>query len=80
MHNTYLIRNLLKYLETQEDETRRKIKKIHVTLSEFGAVPVRHFLAHFKEAVFGTRWSDMAVAVKKARFGPEFVITKIEFK
>ncbi|MDP1852620.1 MAG: hydrogenase/urease maturation nickel metallochaperone HypA [Candidatus Omnitrophota bacterium] len=80
MHETHLIDNILKYLKNEESKTRRKIKKIHVTLSEFGAITAQHFLEHFKEVTSGTKWSGLTIVIKKVKYGPEFEITKINFK
>lgn len=79
MHETHLIDNILKYLESEESKTRRKIKKIHVTLSEFGGISPEHFIGHYQEAVCGTRWSKVEIKINKVAYGSELAINRIDF-
>ncbi|MDD5561812.1 MAG: hypothetical protein PHT50_06785 [Candidatus Omnitrophica bacterium] len=80
MHDTHLFKNILKYLEEQEELSSRKVKKIFVSISEFGALNKEHFLEHYKQAVSGSKWQDLEVAVNVIPFGPELEITGLEFK
>ena len=79
MHEAHIFKNMLAYLEGEEDATHRKIKKICVTFSEFGGMKEGHFIEHCREAFAGTRWEALDIEVKKIPYGPEFEITKIEF-
>ena len=80
MHDTHLLKSILKYLEDQEDLSSRKIKKVHLSISEFGALSKEHLLEHFKEAVRNSRWQNLEVAVDIIPFGPELEITALEFE
>lgn len=80
MHDTHLLKSILKYLEDQEDLSSRKIKKMHLSISEFGALSKEHFLEHFKEAVRGTKWQALEIMVDIISFGPELEITALEFE
>ncbi len=79
MHDTHLLKNIFKYLEEQEKESSRRIKKIRVALSEFGSFSKEHFSEHYKEAVRGTKWEDLELEIGSIPFGPELEITGIEF-
>jgi Zn finger protein HypA/HybF involved in hydrogenase expression len=78
MHETHLFKNVLAYLEKEEKASSKRIKKIHVSLSEFGGLSREHFLGHFKEAASGTRWERLEIETVSIPYGPEFEITKIE--
>jgi len=79
MHDTHLLRNILKYFETQEKLSSRRIKKAYFSISEFGSLDKEHFLGHYKQATSGTRWQDLEIAVNIIPFGPELEITELEF-
>lgn len=79
MHETHLIDNILKYLKSEESKTHRKIKKIHVTLSEFGGVSPKHFIEHYREVTSGTRWSRVEIEINKVAYGSELAISRIDF-
>ena len=79
MHDTHLLKNILKYLQEQEDLSSRKIKKVNFSLSEFGSFNKEHFLEHYQQAVDGTRFKGLEVAVNMIPFGPELEITGLEF-
>jgi len=79
MHDTHLFKSILKYLEDQERLSSRKIKKVHLSISEFGSLSKEHLLEHFKEAVAGTRWQGLEVEVNIIPFGQELEITGLEF-
>jgi len=80
MHDTHLLKSILKYLEDQEDLSSRKIKKVYFSISEFGSLSKEHFLEHYKQAVCGSRWQNLEVAVNIIPFGPELEITGLEFE
>lgn len=80
MHDTHLLKSILKYFEDQEDLSSRKIKKIYVSISEFGALSKEHFLEHYKQIVRGSRWQALEIAIDIIPFGPELEITALEFE
>ena len=79
MHDTHLLKSILKYLKDQEDLSARKLKRIFVSISEFGTLNKQHFLQHYKQAVCGTRWQELEVIAEVIPFGPELEITGLEF-
>lgn len=79
MHDTYLLKNILKYLQEQEDQASRKLRKVRLSISEFGSLNKEHFLQHYQQAVLGTRFEGLEVAVDTISFGPELEITGLEF-
>ncbi len=79
MHDTHLLKNILKYFEDQEKLSSRKIKKAYLSISEFGSLSKRHFLEHYQQAVSGTKWQDLEIEINTIPFGPELEITKLEF-
>lgn len=79
MHDTYLLKNILKYFQDQEDSASRKIKKVDFSISEFGSLNKEHFLEHYQQAVHGTRFQSLEIAIKMIPFGPELEITGLEF-
>lgn len=79
MHETHLFKNLLSYLDTEEQSSSRRIKKIRVSLSEFGGITPGHFLVHFRDASEGTRWAKLAIEIDRIPYGPEMEITRIYF-
>lgn len=78
MHDTHLLKNILKYLDDQQAACGR-IKKVHLAISEFGSLSKRHFLEHYQQAVSNTKWQDLEIEVKTIPFGPELEITGLEF-
>lgn len=80
MHESHLFKNLVRYLEKEERQSGLKVRKVHVSLSEFGGLSKGHFLEHFRAAVLGTKWEELKFSFKKIPFGPEFQITKIDFE
>ncbi|MCM8763439.1 MAG: hydrogenase/urease maturation nickel metallochaperone HypA [Candidatus Omnitrophica bacterium] len=79
MHETHLIENIFRYLEDEEKDSCRRIKKVFVTISEFGGITEEHFREHYKAQSQGTRWESLDIEIKKIPYGKEFQITKIEF-
>ena len=79
MHDIHLLKSILKYLEDQEGLSSRKIKRIFISISEFGALSKEQFLAHYKQAVCGTKWEALEIAIDIIPFGPELEITGLEF-
>ncbi len=79
MHDTHLLKNILKYLENQENLSSRQVKKVNIAISEFGSFSKEHFLEHYRQAVSGTKWEALKLEVDSIPFGPELEITGIEF-
>ena len=80
MHDTHLLKSIFKYLEEQENLSSRKVKKVHLAISEFGSLSKEHLLEHFKEALSNnSRWKGLGVEVKIIPFGSELEITGLEF-
>ena len=79
MHDTHLFKSIISYLESQENKTSRKIKKVRICLSEFGSLNREHFLEHYSQAVCGTRWEGLEVVISTIPFGSELEITGLEF-
>jgi len=80
MHETRLIENILGFLEKEERDSFREIKKMYISLSEFGGLSKEHFLEHYMDKTRGTRWEALEIEFDKIPYGPELEITKIEFK
>ncbi len=79
MHDTHLLKNILKYFEDQEKLSSRLIKKVHLSISEFGSLSKEHFLEHYQHAVSGTRFQDIEIVIDIIPFGPELEIIRLEF-
>ena len=79
MHDTHLFKSIISYLESQENKTSRKIKKVYICLSEFGSLNKEHFLKHYNRAVCGTKWEGLEIAISTIPFGSELEITGLEF-
>ncbi|MCG8432178.1 MAG: hypothetical protein MJA29_13535 [Candidatus Omnitrophica bacterium] len=79
MHESHLFRNLLSYLDTEQQTSSKKIRKIRVTLSEFGGITPGHFLGHFRDASHGTSWEKLDIEISRIPYGPEMEITKIYY-
>ncbi len=79
MHNTHLFKSIISYLESQENKTSRKIKKVYICLSEFGSLNSKHFFEHYSQAVCGTRWEGLEIVISTIPFGPELEITGLDF-
>lgn len=79
MHETHLIKNILKYLEEEERVSSRRVRKIYIALSEFGGISREHFLEHYRQESLGSRWNNLDIEFKKRIFGPELEITRIDF-
>lgn len=79
MHDTHLLKSILKYFKDQEKLTSRRIKKVYFSISEFGSLSKRHFLEHYKQAINDTKWQDLEAEINTIPFGPELEITRLEF-
>ena len=79
MHDTHILKSIFQYLELQEKSSSCKIRKVSISISEFGSLSREHFLEHFKQAALGTKWQELEVEAKLIPFGPELEISGLEF-
>ncbi len=79
MHETHLLDKIFQYLEAEEQSSFKKIKKIYVSLSEFGGISEEHFLEHFKEESKGTKWESLEIEIQKVPYGAELEITRLDY-
>jgi len=79
MHETHLIENILQYLDKEEKNSSRRIKKICIALSEFGGISEEHFRQHYKKESQGTRWESLEIDIQKVTYGPELEIRRLDF-
>lgn len=80
MHETRLLERIFQYLDAEEQSSSKKIKKIYISLSEFGGISKEHFLEHSKEESKGTKWELLEIEIKKVPYGPELEITKLDYE
>jgi Zn finger protein HypA/HybF involved in hydrogenase expression len=80
MHETSLLKNIFRYLDKEESLSSKRIKKIYVSLSEFGGMNEEYFKEHYKRASSGTKWESLDIEINKIPFGPELEITKLDFE
>jgi Zn finger protein HypA/HybF involved in hydrogenase expression len=80
MHETHLFKNIFKYLEGEELHASRRIKKLCISVSEFGGMTWEDFMEHYKELAAGTRWESVDIELKSVPYGPEVEIEKIYFE
>lgn len=80
MHETHLLKNIFQYLENEEKKSCKKIKRLYVSLSNFGSLNKDHFLEHYKESTIGTKWQNLNLEIKNIPYGPELEITRIDFE
>lgn len=79
MHETHLLANIFKYLDEEEKASSRRIKKVYISLSEFGGISEEHFRQHYIHQAAGTKWLALDMEFKKIPCGPELEITKLDF-
>jgi Zn finger protein HypA/HybF involved in hydrogenase expression len=79
MHEASLLKNLFQYLEQEERQASRRIKRISISLSEFGELSAEHFREHYRSAAVGTRWEALEIEIRKIPYGPELEITRLYF-
>jgi Zn finger protein HypA/HybF involved in hydrogenase expression len=79
MHELHLLENIFEYLDKEERQSSRRIKKIYISLSEFGGISQEHFKEHYRKESAGTKWENLQVEITKIPFGPELEITKLDF-
>ena len=80
MHETLLIKNIFHYLDKEEKQSSRRIKRICLSLSEFGGISAEHFKEHYKKESEGTKWEALELEIKRIPYGPELEITKLDFE
>jgi Zn finger protein HypA/HybF involved in hydrogenase expression len=80
MHETALLKNIFQYLDKEEKLSSKKIKKIYISVSEFGGIKSGHFRAHYKKESAGTRWGNLKMQIRKVPYGPELEITRLDFE
>lgn len=80
MHETHILENIFKYLESEEKASAKKITGICISLSDFGGISEKHFRDHYKLESIGTKWESLDIEIKKVPFGPELEITRLDFK
>jgi Zn finger protein HypA/HybF involved in hydrogenase expression len=80
MHEIAILKNIFQYLDKEEKQSLRKIKKIYISLSEFGSINEEDFRQHYKDASTGTRWASLDIRVQKVSYGPELAITRLDFE
>lgn len=79
MHESYLLRHIFAYLDREQSLSSKRIKKVCISLSEFGGIDEEHLREHYKKESFGTKWESLELEIKKVSYGPELEITKLEF-
>jgi Zn finger protein HypA/HybF involved in hydrogenase expression len=80
MHEARLLGNIFRYLNKEEKLSSRRIKRMHVSLSEFGGISEEHFRRHYKELSAGTKWEGLDLEIRRIPYGPELEITRLEFE
>lgn len=80
MHEAHLIKNIFQYLGKEEKLSSKKIKKIYISLSEFGSISAGHFKEQYKKESQGAKWESVELEIKRIPRGPELEITKLEFE
>jgi Zn finger protein HypA/HybF involved in hydrogenase expression len=80
MHQTHLLEKILQYLDKEEKSALRRIKKVYISLSEFGGINENHFKGCLKEKSRGSRWESLDIEVRKVAYGPELEITRLDFE
>jgi Zn finger protein HypA/HybF involved in hydrogenase expression len=79
MHETHILENIFQYLDKEEKSSSRRIKKICVSLSEFGTMSEEVFKEQYRRGSAGTKWESLEIEIKKIPFGPELEITRLDF-
>lgn len=80
MHETGLLKKILRYLEEEERRSCKRIRRVHIALSEFGGISEEHLREHFKDKSAGTKWENLEIEVGKIPFGPELEIRRLDFE
>jgi Zn finger protein HypA/HybF involved in hydrogenase expression len=80
MHETHLIKNIFQYLDKEENSSSGRIKKICISLSEFGGISEEHFREQYKKESLGTKWASLEIEIQRIPYGPELEITQLGFE
>lgn len=80
MHELHLLEKILKYFDSEEKSSSRRIKKAYISLSEFGSINEEHFMEHYRTKARGTKWEALDIEIRKVPTGPELEITRLDFK
>jgi len=79
MHETRLIEDIFRYLDQEERLSSKRIKKICISLSEFGGLSAQHFKEQYQKESRGTKWESLDIEINKIPYGPELEITRLDF-
>jgi Zn finger protein HypA/HybF involved in hydrogenase expression len=79
MHESHLLESIFGYLDREEKLSAKRIRKVYITLSEFGGISEGHFKEHYKNESAGTKWENLDMEINRRPYGPELEITKIDF-
>jgi len=79
MHETHILENIFQYLEREEKLSSQRIKKVYISLSEFGHLSEEAFREQYQRKSAGTRWESLEIEIQKVPFGSELEITKLDF-
>ena len=80
MHETHILENIFQYLDQEEKSSSRKIKKIEISLSEFGSLSEEAIREQCRRQAAGTKWEGLEIEIKKIPFGRELEITRLDFE
>lgn len=80
MHEANILEKIFQYLEKEERLSSHRIKKLYISLSEFGGISEQHFRQHYRDKVIGTKWESLNIEIKKVKSGPELEITRLDFE
>jgi Zn finger protein HypA/HybF involved in hydrogenase expression len=80
MHEISILKNIFQYLDKEEKQSLRKIKKIYISLSEFGGISEEHFKEYYKKESAGTKWENLKMEINKIPYGRELEITRLDFE
>ena len=80
MHETGVVKGILRYLENEEKNSSKRVRRLCINLSEFGGFTEEHFREHYRRASAGTRWGSVELEIAKVPQGPELEITRIDFE
>jgi len=80
MHESHILGRIFEYLNREEKTSSKKIKKIYISLSEFGGISAEHFKEHYERKSAGTKWGALQMEIRKVPYGPELEITRLDFE
>ena len=80
MHETHILENIFQYLDEEERSSSKRIRKVYISLSEFGGISEEHFKEQYKKHSIGTKWEPLEIEIKKITHGPELEITRLDFE